>query len=244
MLPYHATTYHLPPPTTRRGFTLVELLVVVAVIGLLAAMLLPVLGRARGAAHRTSCASNLRQIGIAFSTYANGYDEFYPCAQDPISTSPFYWLWMGRGWRGLVAPFLGQEVDARNPSVLFCKADREAEAKFESTSYAYSMCFYHSPRQIEAMTETRCTYSSPQPSIGQRAGDVGDPPQKILAGEWTSNHAPVDDDQGWWCWAGARNFVFADGHTAFVEATSIRAATDGKPNPCLTRFGLQGKDVR
>ncbi len=106
--------------TARRGFTLIELLVVIAVIGVLMGMLMPAISRARGTAHRTFCSNNLKQIGIAFSTYLNAHDDFYPCAQDPISAKPFYWLWMGRGWRGFVAPFFGQKIDPENPSVLFC----------------------------------------------------------------------------------------------------------------------------
>ncbi len=62
----------------KKAFTLIELLVVIAIIGILAAMLTPALGRAREQARRSSCMSNIRQIGMFIKYYAMDHGENFP----------------------------------------------------------------------------------------------------------------------------------------------------------------------
>lgn len=64
--------------TRKRGFTLIELLVVIAIIAILAAILFPVLARAREKARTSSCQNNIKNIATAFKMYTNDWDEKFP----------------------------------------------------------------------------------------------------------------------------------------------------------------------
>lgn len=236
-----------PSIRMRRGcpisrFTLLELLLVTMIIALLASLLLPALGKARNMAVRTTCASNLKNIGYSFTLYVNDYHGQYPAADDPVSTSPSYWLWMGRGFRGAILPYLGKSY-----SVLYCPADTTAPQDWESTSYGYSMAMYHSPAQINAMADVSFTYDAGKamPAESQYMAKVRYPSRKVLAAEWLSNHdrLPEGEDGGWWCWKGTRNALFCDGHVTYLPAEEVIPAQDGLPDFNLTVDGSRGKDV-
>jgi len=68
------------PSINFKAFTLIELLVVIAIIAILAAILFPVFAKVREKARQTSCASNLKQLGLAMVQYTQDYDELYPVA--------------------------------------------------------------------------------------------------------------------------------------------------------------------
>lgn len=130
----------------RRGFTLIELLVVIAIIALLAAILFPVFARARENARRSSCQSNLKQIGIAWIMYAQDYDEKIMRFSNGVgggsatTTNPavFWWCqWDGASYdaaKGLLQPYMKSDQIGKCPS----STATPTSAWEGTTGYAYN----------------------------------------------------------------------------------------------------------
>ncbi len=106
------------------GFTLIELLVVVAIISILAAILFPVFQKVRENARRTVCLSNVRQIGLAYTMYAQDNDEFFPLTTDD-----------GSSWTDQCQPYIKTRGIYRCPSDSSTNWDDPTPFKRRKSSY-------------------------------------------------------------------------------------------------------------
>ena len=95
----------------KRGFTLIEILIVLVILALLAALLLPVFSRARESARTASCASNLRQIGQAITLYVQDNNQRFPLAVQPLNCT----------WVDTIYPY------AKSTKVFSCPAAQHGE---------------------------------------------------------------------------------------------------------------------
>src|SRR5258708_4443118 len=129
----------------RLGFTIVELLVVVGIIAVLIGLLIPVLGIARQRAHTTTCLANLRQIGMAISSYANdNRNKIVPA--DVMPPDPYKATMRMGNWATilvsggyLAAPDASASTGDPSRSVLHCPDGQNFDAVLASA--------YNSPRQ-------------------------------------------------------------------------------------------------
>jgi prepilin-type N-terminal cleavage/methylation domain-containing protein/prepilin-type processing-associated H-X9-DG protein len=162
------------------GFTLIELLVVIAIIAILAAILFPVFARARENARRTSCLSNLQQIGLGLIQYTQDYDEkitlswYGPRAdglEDSNKTTGDY------KWMDAIYPYVKSEQLFVCPSdsinTLYHYYQNEAGSNYDFGSYAMNVAYY-SP-------DPSNPYQSP---FGKSLATIEDPSGTIYATEY------------------------------------------------------------
>src|SRR3982750_1578182 len=113
----------------RSGFTLIELLVLIFIISILASILFPVFARARENARRSSCQSNMKQLGLGILQYTQDYDEKYPAGL----VIGGYDSWKGIGWAGQCYPYI------KSAQLFKCPSDSTAAvAPAVSVSYAFN----------------------------------------------------------------------------------------------------------
>jgi prepilin-type N-terminal cleavage/methylation domain-containing protein/prepilin-type processing-associated H-X9-DG protein len=136
---------------SRNGFTLIELLVVIAIISILAAILFPVFATAREKARQSTCASNLKQLGLAFTGYIQDYDEVYPMSSSGGNTFNPTWDWEITPYLGtpkMKGGVSGSANNQVNPMVFACPDDPPVTASQQASG------------------QQRETYAIPAPHIG------------------------------------------------------------------------------
>ncbi len=248
-------------PSTQSGFTLIELLVVIAIIAILAAILFPVFAQAKEAAKKTSCLSNLKQIGTAMVLYETDFDDSFPNTRNGL-------LWIGRQFRWPMMPYLAlalKQSGANNPYVatgdsplLYCPSDTSRKS-FDSTSYAYSSAFFRSETFLEKATISDLISGAPCLDCETKNSSMVEfPSQKSMIFEWANNHRNSGMATGPWGsasaangwlpasnrWDGYRSHCFADGHVKYVPARSQSASHLDTPDPNMTPGALRGQDLK
>lgn len=213
-----------PAQQGRRGFTLVELLVVIAIIALLIAILLPAVQSAREAARRSACQNNCRQIGLATLNYESGL-TYLPRAGEFIYTHPT----------------LGQKVtqDMHNPLALILSYIEE-----ESAGSGYDKNFRYNdpsgPNEVAAKTSVK-TFLCPTNPLNERRGPGGTDSEGYGATDYAP--APYTDINPS---TGVKDAAFLAAGTLMglplpVDATSQQIIT---ANSTATRGGATFAQVR
>lgn len=232
----------------RHGFSLVEILVVAAIIGLLLGLLLPAISAARMAAYRTHCSNNMKQIGLALALFANNNRGRFPESSHTVNVN------FDRSWIYTLAPYL-ENVDA----IRICPRDpqRDDRLKNKGTSYVLNeyVCvpgedeclkLYHVPDSSQTITVfiVSDTTANGKPTATGTGNDHthsrGWQPDKPGAWKRVCNDISPDrhvmgfgrEDHT----SGTSNYLFADGHVEAIAAEAMNRRIDEGDNFAKPRF--------
>jgi prepilin-type N-terminal cleavage/methylation domain-containing protein/prepilin-type processing-associated H-X9-DG protein len=203
-----------PASSVRSGFTLVELLVVLAVIALLAALLLPALSKAKESARTTQCLNQMRQLGLAVRLYVDENGDAFPRSQHSA---------FAHGqlpWERSLAPLLGSSTTAWTnllTGLYHCPSDKR------TTPWSYGLNVYYELGPKDDYTG--------KPQTWRRLTEVPRPAATVLFAE---NNTSADHlmPEFWYAQAdavdlastrhkGRANYTFADGHASLLPLNRV-----------------------
>ena len=212
----------------RSAFTLVELLVVVAIIAVLIGLLLPAVQSARSAARRVQCANNLHQMGIGMAMYANAHEGEFPRT---------YHEGIDQSWIFTLAPYL-ENVDM----IRICPEDLRGDERLlnDGTSYVISQYVAMSqediPFEVDGLVQSIDQLQATSRTIVVFEGaDQRDPASFFFEHAHTASWFRPLNIQRKRVWVeinreiqpdrhppGSANYLFADGHVQTIDSEQIR----------------------
>jgi len=225
--------FRLPPRRTTRpnAFTLIELLVVIAIIAILAAILFPVFAQAREQARRTSCLSNMKQLGTATMMYLQDYDETFPHVYSggrSCSHAEFPMLYPYFKNLGVLTCPDGGDTD-NYPGCLVTSGEMPARPDSYRTHYGFNWgpLIYAGGGLHGAEQADNATGGKMQPGVAMAAvvasaecfiySDSYDTYRPTMGMEWLLDSYNGGKSQGSIRHAGKFNVAFADGHAKLIR---------------------------
>jgi len=245
----------------KKGFTLIELLVVIAIIALLAAILFPVFGKARESARKTTCQSNLKQLGLAFNMYLQDWDGIYP--HPKYSYTTVYGLstpasgTYAFGWVYRIYPYVVQNTPAAGSlsyaninKAFICPSAKHADANTYALTTYMMVCRNGTPAAKASTWDANPLQGFANfiyPELMRCESEIPDPAGSALLVESYGDRAAylnVDaDNYGMGNpHLNGTNILFADGHVLWRMFGGTGTGTPAVSYPELGLTQLAGYD--
>jgi prepilin-type N-terminal cleavage/methylation domain-containing protein/prepilin-type processing-associated H-X9-DG protein len=230
-----------------RGFTLVEILTVIAIVTILAAVGGVAVSKVRSAAHRTQCAANMRQIAVAMLTYAGEHRGQLPVPIDTSATELD-----GRTWDAAIRPYFDVKLTATGKTLsptptLWCASDPRpliVDAPANNWARSYSVPRY--PGSTSWVNGLGVFGTVDGVYTSRRLAEIGSPPKALLLVELSTNTAGAITNNyqfkggyaitdyggagsagkidGSYYHGSLMNYAFADGHVESLPPSKITLA--------------------
>ncbi|WP_269525914.1 pilus assembly FimT family protein [Coraliomargarita parva] len=211
----------------RSGFTLIELLTVIAIIGILAAILIPAVGKVKEVANKMKSSANIRSIAVSYATYSTSGGKSRTITKTKIERQSV----------AAIAEFLAEQVDLTDASIWIIESD-PAVSEYEQTQELPASIGYRDTSNVFNVTDG---WNDEVP-VGYdfALGAGGNDPTSTTPLSWTRG---LDTTTGTWGkdtpWGLGGHIAFLDGHVQFYndllgEDGQLVNTTDGKPTEKMT----------